>query len=189
MLLQLNHDKGLFHGVGNERADIFGDAGVQHGSLHRGLVASEKGIEQDVGCHDARALACVANDEARAGHGILGCGAHGLRQAEVANGCLRFDGARQKRVGACFAALFLVAKLFFVHGCEVPLVKPCKGTFDVKVAVKHGVAVGKLVVATMLVKVVFIGERGDALGRAARFECVGGVGEKRLLQLVVKDRG
>ena len=72
----LQHGEGLLHGIRKVGLHVSGDAGVQKRALERRLVAAGDGVEQDVGGHDARALAHVPDDPGQAHAGVVRRGCH-----------------------------------------------------------------------------------------------------------------
>ena len=155
----LQHGEGLLHGVGQVGLHVPGDARVQKRALERRLVAAGDGVEQDVGCHDARALAHVPDDPAQAYAGVFRCGRHLAAHAQGAHGPLHGQGARCKLCKPLGCALLAAFRLLGGHGRQVALIQERQHAVKVQVTVQDDVAVVQAVVALVFLQEVLVGER------------------------------
>ena len=158
--------------VGEIVAKVIAKLRVKNCTLERGFIGAHEGVKQDICCHHLIALVRRSKHVAQANAGVVGCGVHADLARLGQHGCLQVKRIR----GTCIAFL----------GSRKPLGNEGELTLTVKVAVEEGVAVREVVVASVGVQEVLVGELGDCARLTTGFFAVCGVREEGLAHRIVE---
>ena len=158
--------------IGEKVAKVIAKLCVKNCTLERGFIGAHEGIKQDICSHHFIALVRRSKHVAQANAGVVGCGVHADLSRLGQHGCLQV-----KRIGGTCIA--------FLGSCK-PLGNEGELTLTVKVAVEEGVAVREVVVASVGVQEVLVGELGDCTRLTTGFFAVCGVREEGLAHRIVE---
>ena len=166
---------------------VAAQAGGQNGLLNRRFVGAQQCFKQDIRRDRAFAVERVAQHQAQAHQGVLGCGGHLDALVLAGHGRLhaqRIGRHRGRVLAGGDGSVHAAARGARLR--QIALVQKGQGAVHVQVAVERYIRVGRIVVARVRVQELLVGERGNRARVATALVCIGGVGVERGVDGVVQ---